>query len=378
MKKISLVLGTRPQIIKSALLIHHLARSPDVEFVLIHTGQHHDYEMSSIFFKELSLPEPNYNLGVGGGSHGWQTAMMILRLEEVLSKERPDIVVVPGDTNSTLAGALAAVKMGIPVAHVEAGARSYDMRMPEEVNRRVVDHISSILFAPTRNCAENLRRESVLGKVFEVGDTMYDVLLRWLPRAEKSSILDELGLERNGYIFLTVHRQENVDEPGRLANLLKALSELRDFPVVFPVHPRTRKRLEEFGLMPKLRELTHVKAVDPVGYIESLALIKNAKVVLTDSGGVQKEAFWLGIPCITLRENTEWVETVEIGANRLVGMDSARIVAAVKEVVEGESEIRKKIREAPNPFGDGRASERIVEILRQIGESLSRLTALSV
>jgi len=378
MYKIALVLGTRPQIIKSALLIHHLHRDSEVDLVLIHTGQHYDYEMSRVFFEELGLPDPNYNLGVGSGSHAWQTAMMMLRLEEVLAREKPNLIIVPGDTNSALAGALTGVKMGIPIAHVEAGARSYDMKMPEEVNRRVIDHISSILFAPTRNCAENLRRESVLGKVFEVGDTMYDVLLRWLPQVEKSSILDELGLERNGYIFLTVHRQENVDEYGRLVNLLKALSELRDFTVVFPVHPRTRKHLEEFGLMSKLRELSHVKVIDPVGYIESLALIKNAKVVLTDSGGVQKEAFWLGTPCITLRENTEWVETVEVGANRLVGMDSARIVAAVKEVVERESEIRKRIRETSNPFGDGRASERIVEILRQIGKRMPHPTALSV
>jgi len=365
MHKIALVLGTRPQIIKSALLIHYLSRDSEVDFILIHTGQHYDYEMSRVFFEELGLPDSHYNLGVSSGSHAWQTAMIMLRSEEVFARERPNLVVVPGDTNSTLAGALAAVKMGIPVAHVEAGARSYDMRMPEEINRRVVDHISTILSAPTRNCAENLRKESVLGRVFEVGDTMYDVLLRWLPQVERSSILNELGLERNGYIFLTVHRQENVDEPGRLANLLKALSELRDFTVVFPIHPRTRRRLEEFGLMSKLRELSHVKVINPVGYIEALTLIKNAKVVLTDSGGVQKEAFRLGTPCITLRENTEWVETVEVGANRLVSMDPARIVAAVKEVVEHESEIRKRIREMPNPFGDGRASERIVEILKQ-------------
>jgi len=364
--KIVFIVGTRPQIIKSVLLIHYLYRDSEVNFIFVHTGQHYDYEMSRVFFEELGLPDPHYNLSVGSGSHAWQTAMIMLRLEEVLAREEPDLVVVPGDTNSTLAGALTAVKMGIPVAHVEAGARSYDMGMPEEVNRRVVDHISSILFTPTRNCTRNLLNEGIgREKIFEVGDTMYDVLLHQLPKVDKSEILHQLSLKPREYIFLTVHRQENVDSFESLANIVRALSELREFTIVFPVHPRTRKRLEEFNLLSKLEVLSHVKIISPVGYIESLALIKNARLVLTDSGGIQKEAFWLKTPCITLRENTEWIETIEIGANRLVGTDPIKIVSAVREILERELEIRIRIERAINPFGDGRASERIVKIIKE-------------
>jgi len=364
--KVTLVLGTRPQIIKSALLIHYLYRDSEVNFILVHTGQHYDYEMSRVFFEELGLPNPHYNLGVSSGSHAWQTAMIMLRLEEVLARERPDLVVVPGDTNSTLAGALTTVKMGIPVAHVEAGARSYDMRMPEEINRKVVDHISALLFTPTKNCTKNLLREGIdRERIFEVGDTMYDVLLHQLPKVDKSDILHQLGLKPREYIFLTIHRQENADSFENLANIVRALSELREFTIVFPVHPRTRKRLVEFNLLSKLEALGHIKLINPVGYIESLALIKNARLVLTDSGGIQKEAFWLKTPCITLRENTEWIETVEIGVNRLVGADPIKIVNTVKEVLENESEIRIKNETAQNPFGDGRASERIVDVLKQ-------------
>jgi len=366
MYRIALILGTRPQIVKSALLIHYLSRDPKVNFTLIHTGQHYDYEMSEVFFKELTLPDPHYNLGVGSGSHAWQTAMIMLRLEEVLAREKPDLVLVPGDTNSTLAGALTAVKMGIPVAHIEAGARSYDMRMPEEINRRVVDHISALLFTPTRNCTKNLLREGIdREKIFEVGDTMYDVLLHQLPKIDKADILHKLDVKPGGYVFLTVHRQENVDGFENLANIVRALSELKEITIIFPVHPRTRKRLEEFNLLTKIEALSHVKLISPVGYIESLALIKNARLVLTDSGGVQKETFWLKTPCITLRENTEWIETVELGANRLVGVDAAKIVSAVREILENESEIRRRIENSPNPFGNGKASEKIVEILEE-------------
>jgi len=364
--KVVLVLGTRPQIIKSALLIHYLYKDPKIDFVLIHTGQHYDYEMSKVFFEELNLPEPYANLNVGSGSHAQQTATMILRLEEVLAREKPDLIIVPGDTNSTLAGALTAVKMGISVAHVEAGARSYDMKMPEEINRRVVDHISSLLFTPTKTCTENLLKESIeKRKIFEVGDTMYDVLLHQLPKVENSTILNQLNLRPRDYIFLTIHRQENVDNAERLTNVIKALSELKEFDVVSPLHPRTMKRLEEFNLLTKLESLKHIKIIKPVGYIEALALIKNAKLVLTDSGGIQKEAFWLKTPCITLRENTEWVETVELGVNKLVGTDPVRIFSSVKEVLNNESEIKRRIEKSPNPFGDGRASERIVEIVKR-------------
>jgi len=221
--KIALVLGTRPQIIKSALLIHFLYRDPEVNFILVHTGQHYDYEMYRVFFEELGFPDPHYNLGVGSGSHAWQTAMIMLRLEDVLARERPDLVVVPGDTNSTLAGALTAVKMGIPVAHVEAGAGSYDMRIPEEINRRVVDHISVLLFTLTKNCTKNLLWEGIdRGRMFVVEDTMYDVLLHQLPKVDKSDILHQLDLKRREYIFLTIHRQKNADSFENLANIVRA------------------------------------------------------------------------------------------------------------------------------------------------------------
>jgi len=285
--------------------------------------------MSSVFFRELDLPTPDYNLGVGSGSHGQQTGLMLMRIEEVLLRELPDWVLVYGDTNSTLAGALAAAKLHIPVAHVEAGLRSFNRRMPEEINRVVTDHLSTLLFCPTQTAVDNLLREGVTKGVHLVGDVMQEALLWAAERAHSvSTILERLGLEEKAYLLATVHRAENTDDPHRLSTILAAFQELsQSLPVVFPLHPRTRQRMAEFGLQDYLSSL---RVVEPLGYLDMVRLEQAAGVILTDSGGVQKEAFWLGVPCVTLREETEWVETVECGANVLAGVEKTGIVESVK------------------------------------------------
>lgn len=291
--KLMLVVGARPQIIKSAPIIREVQRRAEIELQLVHTGQHYDYEMSKIFFHEMKLPDPMINLGVGSGTHAWQTGNMMIKLEKAMIDHKPDLVMVPGDTNSTLAGALVASKLHVSVAHVEAGARSYDMRMPEEVNRRLADHCSSLLFASTCNCAKNLDREGIPEQcVFVCGDTMYDALLQHMALASKSTILDKLNLTREEYAVVTLHRPENVDTKN-LNSIMVALLRLQDLVIVFPVHPRTKARLETSRLSSKLESASHIKLIEPVGYHEMLHLAKHAKLVLTDSGGLQKEAFWL-------------------------------------------------------------------------------------
>jgi UDP-N-acetylglucosamine 2-epimerase (non-hydrolysing) len=366
---IALVLGTRPQIIKSAPIIYE-ARRKSLDIKVIYTGQHYDYNLSKTFFNELNLPDPYVNLGVGSGSHAYQTAEIMLRLEKALVELKPNLVMVPGDTNSALAGALTPVKLGIKVAHVEAGARSYDMSMPEEINRRVIDHISQFLFAVSERCVKNLEKETVLGKIYLTGDTMFDVFLKHMPLASKSSILKENALDPQTYAVLTLHRAENVDNPLKLENIVRAIIQLSNMYVVFPVHPRTMSRLSSQGLLKKLEEAKHVKLLKPLGYHDMLKLESEAKLILTDSGGVQKEAFWLKVPCITLRENTEWTETVELGANFLVGYDTNRIVSTAKMLIN-DSHVRDKVKRLPNPYGDGRAAEKIVEFLL---EYLNKMT----
>jgi UDP-N-acetylglucosamine 2-epimerase len=362
---IALVLGARPQVIKSTPLIRLSNEDKQVSLSIIHTGQHYDYEMTKVFFEEFSLPEPTVNLGVGSGSHAQQTAKIMARLEPVLLEQKPDLVLVPGDTNSTLAGALTAAKLNIPVAHIEAGARSYDNRMPEEINRRLTDHCSTLLFTATENCSQNLLTEGISkNRVNLVGDTMYDVLLQQLPKAEKTVILDQLGMKTKAYALLTLHRQENVDSLENLKRILEAIVKLKKLVVIFPVHPRTRKQLYSFNLYTKLKEQKHVKLIEPVSYLENISLIKNANLVMTDSGGVQKEAFWLKTPCITLRENTEWVETVQLGANYLLGSNTERIVKTAEEIIENEEGLCKKLEKLPNPFGDGCASQKILKIIK--------------
>jgi UDP-N-acetylglucosamine 2-epimerase len=362
---IALVLGARPQVIKSTPLIRLSNEDKQVSLSIIHTGQHYDYEMTKVFFEEFSLPEPTVNLGVGSGSHAQQTAKIMARLEPVLLEQKPDLVLVPGDTNSTLAGALTAAKLNIPVAHIEAGARSYNNRMPEEINRRLTDHCSTLLFTATENCSQNLLKEGISkNRVNLVGDTMYDVLLQQLPKAEKTVILDQLGMKTKAYALLTLHRQENVDSLENLKRILEAIVKLKKLVVIFPVHPRTRKQLCSFNLYTKLKEQKHVKLIEPVSYLENISLIKNANLVMTDSGGVQKEAFWLKTPCITLRENTEWVETVQLGANYLLGSNTERIVKTAEEIIENEEGLCKKLEKLPNPFGDGCASQKILKIIK--------------
>jgi len=359
-----LILGTRPQIIKSAPVIFEAKENKQIQLEIIHTGQHYDYEMTKIFFEEFDLQDPLVNLNVGSGSHAWQTAKMMIRLEKVLSKRDVDLVIVPGDTNSTLAGALTASKLHIPVAHIEAGARSYDLGMPEEINRRLTDHCSTLLFAPTENCVKNLQSEGVPEKrIYLTGDTMYDELLLQLPSADNTRILQDLRLEPGGYALLTIHRAENVDDPLNLRSIIEAIMQLKSIKIVFPIHPRTQKQIRRYKLDKKLVRQEHIELIKPVSYREMIKLIKEAKFLMTDSGGMQKEAFWLHTPCITLRKNTEWIETIQLGANFLTGVDKHKILEKAKEMLDNEEDIRERLKRLPNPFGDGEASRKIITII---------------
>jgi UDP-N-acetylglucosamine 2-epimerase len=363
--KLMIVLGARPQIIKSAPIIHEALKYREIELQLIHTGQHYDFEMSKIFFGELDLPDPLINLGVGSGTHAFQTGKMMIGLEDVMQKLKPNLVMVPGDTNSTLASALAAAKLNVPVAHVEAGARSYDMRMPEEVNRRLTDHCSQILFAPTQNCALNLLNEGLSkDQVYVSGDSMYDALLQHLPSALKCDVLDKFDLREEKYGLLTLHRPENVDDPVKLSNIIRAMVKIDNLTIVFLVHPRTKMRLSSEDLSKIEKKASSFKLLDPVGYNSMLSLISNAKIVFTDSGGVQKEAFWLHTPCVTIRESTEWVETLQLGANTLAKSDEADIIQKAKEILKA-TDLKRKLRSLSNPFGEGRASARIIKIVKK-------------
>lgn len=356
MLRIVTIVGARPQFIKAAavsrVIRNHYA--DQIEEVLVHTGQHYDENMSQVFFDELDIPHPRFNLEISGGTHGAMTGRMLEAIENVLLAEKPDWVLIYGDTNSTLAGALAAAKLHIPVAHVEAGLRSFNMRMPEEVNRILADRVSSRLFCPTETAVENLAREGVTTGVSLVGDVMYDVSLYYRDVArERSDALKRLGLKEHEYVLATCHRAENTDDPCRLREIARALGELAARqPVVLPVHPRTAKILEAGGLGATMKD---VKLVDPLPFLDMIRLEQSARVVLTDSGGVQKEAYFYGVPCVTMRDETEWVETVECGWNQLVGADSLKIVAAVDSATRPES--------APLLYGDGNASGTIVEKL---------------
>ena len=364
--RLMMVVGVRPQVIKAAPLIDLLSRDSEVDFQLVHSGQHYDYEMSKVFFNELNLPDPIVNLEVGSGSHAEQTANIMLRIEPVIEKLKPDVVVVLGDANTTLAGALAAVKMRIPVAHVEAGLRSWDLSMPEEVNRVLTDHCSQVLYAPTKVAVRNLRSEGIPEyMILQSGDTMYDSILRHLKDVESSKILDELGISDEPFIVVTAHRAENVDFFDNLSKIVSALLKLRRVKIIFPVHPRTMKRLVEFDLKRKLEKASHIIMTKPVGYFDMLRLIKDAKAVLTDSGGIQKEAFILGTPCVTMRSRTEWVETIMLGGNVLVGADERLIVKEVMHAISNSDAIEKRLLSIPKPYGDGCASEKIVEDLKK-------------
>jgi UDP-GlcNAc3NAcA epimerase len=325
--KIATVIGARPQFVKAAPVSRALRRRHQER--IIHTGQHYDACLSQRFFEELAIPDPDYNLGVGSGGHGEQTGAMLAGIEAALCEDRYDVVLVYGDTNSTLAGALAAAKLHLPVAHVEAGLRSFNRRMPEEVNRVVADHVSDLLFCPTEASVRNLSAEGIVRGVHLVGDVMHDALRERLAAGLSADrVLAPLGLAPGRYVLATVHRAENTDDPERLGSILGALLAL-DEPVLFPLHPRTRAALDRFGLAGTTR--CHVHLVEPLGFSDMVAAEQHARVVVTDSGGVQKEASWLGVPCVTVREETEWVETVESGWNVLAGSDPATIVRAVRD-----------------------------------------------
>ena len=345
------VIGNRPQFVKAAAVSDRLRTG--AREVLVHTGQHYDDDLSSVFFDELELPRPDHHLDLGGGSNTSQTARMLAELEPLLADERPDVVLVYGDTNSTLAGALAGAQAGVPVAHVEAGMRSYDRTMPEELNRVLADHASSLLLCSSERAADTLRGEQVYGEVVVVGDVMVDVARMLAPRArERTEALAAAGVEPGGYLLATAHRAGNVDDPGRLERLVDLLLAV-PAPVVLPLHPRTRARLEAAGLMERLDG--RVRLAPPLGYLDFTALLLHSRAVLTDSGGVQKEAYLAGVPCVTLRAVTEWTETVDAGWNALVDLDADAAVAALD---------RPPPAERPPLYGDGRAGERVVAALR--------------
>lgn len=356
--KIMTVVGARPQFIKASVVSRLLRGYPGIEERIVHTGQHYDTNMSAVFFDELNIPKPDYNLNVGSGSHGAQTGAMLKAIEEVFLSYRPDYVVVYGDTNSTLAGALAAAKLHIPVAHVEAGLRSYNRYMPEEVNRVLTDHLSTTLFAPTITALDNLRREGITGSsVHLVGDVMYDAVLYFSQLADaRSTILSDLQLEPKSYILATIHRAENTDDLQRLRTIFDGLATVsRDITVVLPLHPRTRRILESDNLLKKLSQ--SIRLCDPVGYLDMLMLEKSAQVIVTDSGGVQKEAFFHKIPCVTLRTETEWAELVELGWNVLLPpKDPVEMGHVIRSVIGRQGRMGA-------PYGNGDASKKIVEIL---------------
>ena len=343
------VVGARPQFIKAAALSRSLRVSHHE--VLLHTGQHYDDAMSARFFRDLGLPAADYELGVGSGTHAEQTARMLVGIEDAIRREQPEVVIVLGDTNSTLAGALAAAKLRVKVAHVEAGLRSFNRNMPEEVNRVVVDHVSDWLFCPSQASADNLAAEGISRGVHVVGDLMAEIL-DTVSACAPSDILERLDVQPRQYVLATVHRAENTDAVERLQALLTAFAEI-DEPVIFPVHPRTKKAIADVGLASTAR----IRFIDPVGYPEMIALERNARAILTDSGGVQKEAYWLGVPCITLRDETEWTETIDAGWNVLTGVDSDRILAAVRTFTPPA--------DRPALYVDGRASERIAAVLER-------------
>lgn len=358
--KLSIILGTRPEIIKMSSTIRECERG-GLNYFILHTGQHYAYNMDKVFFKQLELPEAKYNLDVGSGSHAEETGRMLIGIEKILLREKPDTILVEGDTNTVLAGALAASKLHIKVGHVEAGLRSYDKRMPEEINRILTDHISDYLFAPTEKARKILLREGISeDKIFVTGNTIVDAVYQNLKIANKKlNVLGKLGLEPKNYFLVTLHRQENVDDKERFIRILKSLDQLGSrfsLPVIYPIHPRSKRRMTEFDIRVK-----YVKLMPPFDFLSFLQLESNAKLVLTDSGGVQEESCILGVPCVTLRDSTERPETLEVGSNTLSGGKLDKILQSVKLMVnKGNSWI--------NPFGEGKAGKRIIEIISNLNE----------
>jgi len=355
------VIGARPQFVKAAALSKELSARPQIEEIIIDTGQHYDANMAGIFFEELKIPKPKYNLGIGSGSHGAQTGRALISIEEILLKEKPDVVIVYGDTNATLSGALAAAKLHIPIAHIEAGLRSFNRKMPEEINRVLTDHLSKFLFTPGDTASSNLTKEGIAAdSIFQVGDIMFDSVNLFSDLARKQSkILDRLELKSKAFILSTLHRAENVDSPSRLKNLLSQLNLIAKemLPVVLPLHPRTKKMMVELSD----GNWDHVKFTEPCGYLDMLKLVESAQIVATDSGGLQKEAFFLKTPTVVCRSETEWVELDDLGWSRLANPDSSRDL-----LDQTETHLKAKIWQvAPSrqPYGDGRSALKIKEIL---------------
>lgn len=352
------IVGARPQFVKAAIMSRAIRRHH--QEILVHTGQHYDPEMSAVFFEEMEIPRPSIQLACGSGTHAQQTAAMLVGIEEVLARERPDWVVVFGDTNSTLAGTLAAAKLGLRVAHVEAGVRSFNRDMPEEVNRLVADRLATVLLCPSQTAVQNLANEGIRDGVHLVGDVMFEAFATAMRRAAATSrALDTFGLLEKHYLLVTVHRAENTDDPARLTGVLQALDALEE-PVIFPVHPRTRQAMDALGYQPR----PHVRLIAPLGYLDTLRLLADARLLLTDSGGLQKEAYWSAVPCVTLRDQTEWVETVELGWNRLVGSDTQLIINAVA--------IASARAERPPLYGAVGDADRAVELLARLAQATDR------
>ncbi|GMT46374.1 MAG: UDP-N-acetyl glucosamine 2-epimerase [bacterium] len=361
MKKIISVVGARPNFIKIAPIHKAFLKYQDcIQHLICHTGQHFDRKMSSIFFDELEIPKPDFSLGIGGGSHAEQTARIMMAFEKILLQEEPDLVIVPGDVNSTLAASLTAAKLHIPVAHIEAGLRSFDRDMPEEINRVLTDEISDLLFVTEKSGMENLLNEGVReSRIFFTGNVMIDSLVQYLPKIERSGILSALDVKKQEYVLSTFHRPSNVDHPDRLKKILENMKRLAvTLPVIFPIHPRTRNNIKQFGLEGILPE--NVILLDPIGYIDFLALTKEAALVLTDSGGIQEETTFMGVPCITVRNNTERPVTCDVGTNYLAGQDYAKAIDKAFEILNGN---RKK-GEIPERW-DGKAAPRIVKIVAE-------------
>ncbi len=362
--RVSIILGTRPQIIKSAPVYEALNRE-GFECEIVNTGQHYDYEMNRQFFSELRLPDPAADLNIGAGSPGEQVSAIIGGLAKLFGRARPSLALVPGDTNSALAAGVACSKAGVPVAHLESGCRSGDYRMAEEVNRRLLDHMSEVLLCPTPGCVKNVRSEHVLaGTVTNVGDTMFDSLLRYKPSLSKADAAPGLGLPKGGYAFMTLHRAETVDDAATLASVLNAVNSL-ELPVAFSVHPRTRGRMKEFGIAPG----PNLRLVDPLPYLETLALVNESRLVITDSGGLQKEAYWLGKPTLITRDVTEWGEIVNAGAAFLVGTDSAKIGRGYRRAGRVP---RSSFEKSRRIFGDGNASAKVARVVSGFLGSRSR------
>ena len=354
--KILSIVGARPNFMKIAPIADALKKHENIEHFIVHTGQHYDENMSKLFFDELGIPEPNMNLGVGTGSQAQQTAEMMVKLEKVMIDQKPDLVLVVGDCNSALAGAIVAAKLKIKIAHIEAGLRSFNWEMPEEINRIVVDKVSSYLFTTEQSANENLKKEGIENNVFFVGNVMIDTLLKSLEKSKTSKVLDVLNLQSKEYAVLTMHRPGNVDKKEVLESLLNTLSEISEkIKIVFPIHPRTKKMIEEFGLQDKLKSF---QIIEPLGYLDFLNLNSNAKIILTDSGGIQEEATILKVPCVTLRGETERPVTVEVGGSVVVGQDHDKILSAVNNIL-GEIITEPRVPE----LWDGKAAERIVEKL---------------